>query len=142
MLIPKSTLTPATIRIPEPPHRLETRKRLAAKDMWKIAALPHNENSRLNEETDTVSDYWFNTNGAATYCLCKTGDSETDWYNLFKENRRLQIDLIAAMSLGKKPRGNAYRLGRLQFHTVRKKVYYTKSDLDKWLAGISSRTIH
>lgn len=140
MLIPASTTS--SKRRPEPLHMITKIKRVAAEDTWKLAALPCRENSDLNNATGIVSDYWFNTNGAAMYCLCKSSNQVTDWYHVLKENRRQQIDLIAAMSLGKKPRGNAYRLGELPFHTVRKKVYYTKSELDKWLAGISSKTTH
>lgn len=142
MLTPTSALSTISKVRPEPSHILAAIKRSAAEDLWKIAALTCRDNTRLREATGIFSDYWFDTIGAAIYCFCKSVGQRMDWYNTLKENRRHQIDILASVSSGKKPRGNVYRLGEVEFHTVGKKVYYTKAALDKWLAGIGSPTTH
>lgn len=142
MLIPTSTPALASKRRPEPPHVLAAIKRLAADHVWQLAALPYSENSRLNEVTGVISDYWFNTFGAAMYCLCKKGGPDADWHSVLMENRRNQKDMLSVLCTGVTPRGNVCRLGELQHYKVGRKAYYTKKDLDNWLAGFSSPIIH
>ncbi|WP_415886601.1 hypothetical protein ACMXYO_01115 [Neptuniibacter sp. QD37_6] len=117
-------------------------KRFAKEHAWKIALLPKEKVKLLQDETSIRSEEWFNTTGAATYCLCQACDPEKDWHTVLKENRRKQNDSVAVLILGKEPRGNAERLGELECHTVGRKVYYTKSALDKWLAGMKSFSKH
>ena len=129
--------------IPPLPHSSPSEiKQFARQHAWKIALLPKEQAKLLQDKTSISSDEWFNTTGAATYCLCQTHDSKRDWHNALLENRRKQNDSIAVFILGKTPRGNAERLGELECHTVKGKVYYTKQALEKWLKDMESYTTH
>jgi hypothetical protein len=107
--------------------------------LWRIAALPKKKSEELCNATGCTEKYWFNTTGAAFYCLCKTGDSNIDWHSLLQENRRCQYDKIDVKVFGKKPRGNVERLSELVKFTIKRKVYYTSLHLDIWLDEYLSR---
>jgi hypothetical protein len=119
-------------------------KRLAAMHTWKLAVLPKLTIHTIQSVTKKKDEFWFNSTGAAMYCLCKTGDSSIDWHSILKENRRSQNDPdMVGIGCEPKPRtGNAYRYGNLRYYEVGKKVFYTKSDLDDWLAGFISPRVH
>lgn len=132
---------PSSYITPELPSRLDKIRMIASKELWRITVLPASENYRLKKATGVTDDYWFNTTGAAFYCFCKKGYPKTDWHSVLQENRRNQNDAVAVVGAGKKPRGNVYRLGELRHHMVGNKIFYTKTDIDKWLTGFSSPII-
>ncbi|MGI1671817.1 MAG: helix-turn-helix domain-containing protein [Neptuniibacter sp.] len=104
--------------------------------MIKQIALPYEISDKLRKSKKNDEKYWFNTTGAAAYCLHKTADSKTDWHSVLSENRRDQNEMMPVGGMPKPSRGNVERLGFLRHYKFGKKNYYTKSDLDKWLEGI------
>jgi hypothetical protein len=115
---------------------------LAHKVLWRVAALSNKRSEELRAASKCADKYWFNTTGAAFYCLCKTGDSNTDWHSLLLENRRCQYDKEDVEFFGKKPRGNVERLSRLITFTAGRKVYYSSANLDIWLTEYLTRKAH
>ena len=141
--ISKSVPNPLVTR-KNPCNSHKTLRIMAQKYTWRLAVLPDNAVITLQKHTGTKYEEWFNSTGAAMYCLCQTGDSSKDWHSILKENRRCQSDpYICAIGCDPQPRtGNAYRYGDLRYYEQGRKVFYTKSDIDKWLLGFISPMIH
>lgn len=96
----------------------------------------------LDQTAKRTGEQWLNTSAAAFYCMDRTGRTDIEWHNVLMENRREQNGVFAVL-VGKKPRGNAARLGELPCTRYSRKVYYAVSDLNRWLALLpSSMTLH
>lgn len=136
-----NTTTVTTFSVNKLKRRIKL-KILAREDLWHLATLSNKKAAELRSATRCIDHHWFNTTGAAFYCLCKTGDSNTDWHSLLLENRRCQYDKADMTFFGRKPRGNVERLSQIVTFTVRRKVYYTSLNLEIWLAEYLSRKVH
>jgi len=95
---------------------------------------------KRSHKPDTL--FWYQTFQAAVYCAMQSKRSDVDWYNVLLENRRIQSDrdniLQSVLHENSKQtkRGNVNRLGQLAATFVGGKYYYTRYDLDIWLAFV------
>lgn len=126
-------------------HLSDEQVKLLGRDaLWRLAKLPPNIATELNQISGLSEPDWFNTFGAAFYCHCKTGEPTTDWHSKLMENRRNQNDMISALLLSDPPppRGNVERLGEVRCFHMKRKVYYNARDLNVWLSDMKAGKVH